>query len=243
MVSEPKENPVYAYRSVVIEEGTLTFRFFKSPSEAAKNRASNREIDECCKRILAERAKTPQQKKLEEYARGKELNDTQELLALIILDQEKNPFLNRFKKSVEISKLNVSWNSTGQEFESKDFVAQARAIVSSDKGIQDLIKYAATLEDMVSKLRNFEQMGDSMMNEVLLIQPLLSVAGLLTSEPPSSLATVQRKLKNSFDYKVGKAGSWTETSLPLMITLWETRVCYAFPELSDESGVLLRATR
>jgi len=89
----------------------------------------------------------------------------------------------------------VSWNSTGQEFESKDFVAQARAIVSSDKGIQDLIKYAATLEDMVSKLRNFEQMGDSMMNEVLLIQPLLSVAGLLTSEPPSSLATVQRKLK------------------------------------------------
>jgi hypothetical protein len=33
------------------------------------------------------------------------------------------------------------------------------------------------------------------MNEVLLIQPLLSVAGLLTSEPPSSLATVQRKLK------------------------------------------------
>jgi hypothetical protein len=234
MVSKPKEIPVYAYRTVVVEEGTLKFRFCKTPSEAAKNLATESEIAEC--------SKTPQQKKLQEYARGKQIDDLQKLFERMSMDQEKNPKLNHFKKTVSIPKLNIAWDKTQDEFQSKQFATQVRAVVSSDKAIQDLIKYAGTLEDTVSKLKSFEQMGDSMMNEVLLIQRLLSVASLLLTEPLSSLATVQRKLQKSFDYQVKKAGS-CQTLLPFMMELWETRVCHAFPELSDESGALLCATR
>lgn len=224
----------FIYRSVVLDNDSLSFKFFKTRGEAANARISNKQLKELIDRLTNEHLKSPLQKNLEKLGTNKDLSSIKDNIFAQITSAEDNKQLPINSKSAQISQLGLQWHSSEDELYNMTFTNRVRMLITDPNELSATIKYAREFESSFTRLKDLPSSGDLCIDNVLLLQSILNAAAkICDTQQASQIIAIKDKIERAFNHKFSKAGPWAKTQVPLIKELTDLRVMYALPELTN----------